>query len=133
MLKDIHIPNVYIYGTLDNPVHAGNLKDTLDCISKKHEDTFVIAIDACLGASEHIGYLCIKDGPLVPGAAMKKNLPPVGDVNITGIVNMCGFLDNLILQSTRLSVVMAMSNLISGGLKYVLCQKQKTLNLQKAF
>lgn len=119
-LKHLNLKNVYVYGSLDEPVHAGNLVEAIDNINSEFDDPFIIAIDACLGSYEHIGSICLKKGPLCPGAAMKKALPPVGNINITGIVNMYGFLDSMVLQSTRLCVVMSIAELIASSLRLVL-------------
>ncbi len=111
-------PSVHVFGNLDRPVHAVNLEENLDTINKRYKDPFIIAVDACLGKMEHIGQISIKDGPLFPGAGVKKNLPAVGNFNITGIVNIGGFMEHLVLQNTRLSLVIKMADTISKGLHY---------------
>ncbi|MGE5630590.1 MAG: spore protease YyaC [Caulobacteraceae bacterium] len=116
-IKDMKYENVHVYGTLDEPVHAKNLNEYMS-LFKNFENPFIIAIDACLGRIERIGFINIKEGPLSPGSGVNKNLPSVGHVNITGIVNVSGFMEIMILQNTRLSIVMNMANLISNGLKY---------------
>lgn len=116
-VKDMRYENVHVYGTLDEPVHAKNLGEYMQQLDK-YEKPFVIAIDACLGRLERIGFINIKDGPLSPGSGVNKNLPAVGNINITGIVNVGGFMEIMILQNTRLSIVMNMANLIANGLKY---------------
>lgn len=116
--KNIKYKNYYVYGSLAEPVHAKNLKDTIDMIYRKHEDAFIIAIDASLGKSSHIGYITIGEGPLKPGAGVDKDLPEVGDIFITGIVNFAGFLDNMLLQTTRLNVVMSMADQICLAISY---------------
>lgn len=108
--------NLTIYGTLDNPVHAVNLKDTLAEIYKRHPSSLIIAVDASLGSFSHIGYVTLGTGSLKPGLGVKKELPEVGDIYITGIVNFSGLLDNLLLQSTRLATVMNLADCISVGL-----------------
>ena len=55
-------PDFSVYGTLEEPVHAKNLEETLDLISEKHLDPIVIAIDASLGNSNHLGYCPGADG-----------------------------------------------------------------------
>jgi putative sporulation protein YyaC len=114
--KKLH--NYYVYGTLEEPVHAKNLKETIHTIYRKHEDAFIIAIDASLGKSNHIGYITLGEGPLKPGAGVDKDLPEVGDIFITGIVNFSGLLDNMLLQTTRLNVVMAMADQICLAINY---------------
>ncbi len=110
--------NCYVYGTLEEPVHAKNLKDTVARIYQTHEDAFIIAIDASLGKSDHIGYITLGEGPLKPGAGVDKDLPEVGDLFITGIVNFSGLLDHMMLQTTRLNVVMSMADQICLGINY---------------
>lgn len=105
-----------IFGTLENPVHAMNLADTMDKLHMLFDDPFVIGIDACLGQASSIGAVMVGDGPLRPGAGVNKQLPPVGDIHVSGIVNIGGLLGYQALQSTRLHLVMSMSGLISRSL-----------------
>lgn len=85
-----HIPGIYVYGTLVQPVHALNLCDTRKEILSRHPDSLIIAVDASLGQKKHLGYVTIANGALYPGAAVHKKLPPVGHIHITGIVNTAG-------------------------------------------
>jgi putative sporulation protein YyaC len=123
------IQNYYVYGTLAEPVHAKNLKDTIEMIYQTHEDAFIIAIDASLGKSNHIGYITLGEGPLKPGAGVDKDLPEVGDLFITGIVNFSGLLDNMLLQTTRLNVVMSMADQICLAINYSI-SRLKALTIQ---
>jgi len=45
---------------------------------------------------------------------VNKNLPTVGDAHITGIVNISGFMEYMILQNTRLNIIWEMSDVIYG-------------------
>lgn len=110
----------HIYGTLEHPVHASNLKEILASIYQDLKNPIIIAIDACLGNVNNIGWINIGTGSLQPGAGVKKSLPSVGDIHITGIVNAGGFMEYLVLQNTRLNLVMQMANLIADGLKEVI-------------
>ena len=83
-----------IYGTLKSPVHAVNLT----------------------GTHNHIGYVTLSDTPLKPGLGVKKSLPEAGDVSITGIVNLSGIMEGMLLQSTRLHTVMSLADFISSGI-----------------
>jgi putative sporulation protein YyaC len=98
-------------------VHARNLVETLEEIEKKHPNHCIIAIDASLGSEEHLGYVTLKEGSLRPGSGVQKNLSKVGDIAITGIVNVQGLLNQASLQATRLSVVMKLADCISLGLQ----------------
>lgn len=113
LLQTKKLQHVKVYGTLHDPIHAVNLTDKLEQIANQHRKPFVIAIDACLGKNASIGQLITGVGPIQPGAALKKNLPTVGDIHITGVVNMGGFMEHAILQNTRLSIVMDMAEVIA--------------------
>lgn len=94
-----------VIGTLHQPLHALNLEDALENIKQLYPNHFVVAIDACLGSSDHVGKIIVKNEPILPGAAFKKQLPPIGDVAIKGFVNISGYMEYEVLQSTRLSLV----------------------------
>lgn len=111
-----HISGVAVYGTLKNPVHALNLEKTIHDIYQKHSNPYIIAIDASLGIPRHIGYVSLGKGPLLPGIGVKKNLPCIGEVAITGIVNISGNRCHAILQTTKLSTVVELSNFVSTGI-----------------
>lgn len=117
-LSKIQQQNIILYGTLEHPVHAKNLCETIDHIHLNHRNATVVAIDASLGKSGHIGYITLGEGPLLPGAGVDKALPPVGDIFITGIVNFSGMLDHMLLQTTRLNVVMLLADYICTGINY---------------
>lgn len=113
----INQPNGFtIFGTLDEPVHALNLKETIESIKKEHPDSGIIAIDSCLGQIDSVGTIQIRNGPLKPGAGVKKDLPEIGHFHITGIVNVGGFMEYFVLQNTRLNLVIKMSDIISYGI-----------------
>lgn len=119
-LSHLKYPKVFVYGTLDNPVHALNLGDTVSSINQHHPDALVIAIDASLGQKKHLGYVTIGNGALYPGAGVQKELPPVGDIHITGIVNIAGILEQFTLQTTRLSTVIALADTIFQGISNII-------------
>jgi len=127
-VKDMKYNNVHVFGTLDEPVHAKNLCEYIELFNK-FDKPFIIAIDACLGRLERIGFVNIKEGPLSPGSGVNKNLPAIGHVNITGIVNVGGFMEIMILQNTRLSVVMNMANLIANGLRYNMWKMNRSMTI----
>lgn len=121
-----------VYGTLDRPVHATNLQETLHSIRREYENAFIIAVDACLGRAENIGCINICEGALKPGAGVKKDLPAVGDIHITGVVNVSGFMEFTILQNTRLNVVMRLADAIVAGLKLFLQEYSPPVALETA-
>jgi putative sporulation protein YyaC len=114
-----------VYGTLDDPVHATNLQEKIVEIREKHPDSFIVAIDACLGKTESVGHVNIKKGPLRPGTGVNKNLPTIGNMHIVGIVNVGGFMEYFVLQNTRLNLVMKMATLIADGIGWAIGSLQK--------
>lgn len=108
--------NIHMFGSLVSPIHSKNLEDILNKIYINYPNPFIIAIDSCLGNMRDIGKVFIEDGPLYPGSAINKPLPPVGDMNIKGIVNISGTLDFIVLQNTRLYTVMTIADSISKGI-----------------
>jgi putative sporulation protein YyaC len=113
-------PSVGLFGTLDEPVHAANLDEYMKLLQEDKGSSFVLAIDACLGRSENIGYISIKDGPLKPGTGVNKKLTEVGSAHLVGVVNVGGFMEYFVLQNTRLSLVMRMADVIAGSIAAVL-------------
>ncbi|NLZ51764.1 MAG: spore protease YyaC [Thermoanaerobacteraceae bacterium] len=105
-----------IFGNLEEPVHAVNLEKILGKVRDMHKNPFIIAVDASLGRSENVGTIKIAQGALKPGAGVNKNLPPVGNFHVTGVVNVGGFMEYLVLQNTRLFTVMKMVDIISLGI-----------------
>ncbi|SHK57269.1 putative sporulation protein YyaC [Clostridium cavendishii DSM 21758] len=117
-LKYLPRNDVYIYGNLENPVHAKNIEDILVEINTKLPNAYIVAIDACLGALENVGKIFISEKPIYPGMAVNKKLPPVGDLSIVGIVNISGSLEFMVLQNTRLHTVMKLADSISIGISH---------------
>ncbi|WP_139906231.1 spore protease YyaC [Clostridium thermarum] len=115
-LKFLSRDKVSVYGNLQFPVHAKNLVETLEKIHTNHVNPYIIAVDACLGSIHNVGKIMIDTKPLTPGAAMNKNLPEVGNLSITGVVNISGALEFMVLQNTRLYTVMQLADVISRGL-----------------
>jgi putative sporulation protein YyaC len=116
LLEERNPQSVYIYGTLDDPIHAMNLEEKLKEISEKHFHPFIIGIDACLGRFKSVGVIEIGNGPVKPGAGVNKELPAVGHIHITGIVNVSGFMEFFVLQNTRLNLVLRMAKTIANGI-----------------
>ncbi|MGI5902388.1 MAG: spore protease YyaC [Desulfitobacteriia bacterium] len=111
-IKEKLLPGLTVMGTLEEPVHAENLQTTLDKIYLTYPSPYIIALDACLGRLESIGYITLGEGPLKPGTAVKKELPEVGEIHLTGIVNINGFAQYMVLQNTRLHTIWQMSEVI---------------------
>lgn len=105
-----------VIGTLEQPLHALNLQEHITQLQESTPTPFIVAIDACLGHDTKIGEIILQHGPLFPGKAVKKELPPIGDLSIKGIVNIAGFMEMLVLSNTRLHVTYSMSQKIARAL-----------------
>jgi putative sporulation protein YyaC len=124
-LLKYNFSDIHLYGSLDQPVHAMNLEGTLKQIQESYYNPYIIGIDACLGQVSSVGCVQIGHGPLKPGAGVKKELPSVGNIHITGIVNVGGFMEYFVLQNTRLSLVMNMAEVIAKGIYLALLQSKR--------
>lgn len=128
-LQEEPLQHFHVYGTLEDPVHAVNLEEKMQLIAQKHINSFIIGIDACLGRMNSVGHITIGKGPVKPGAAVNKNLPEVGDIHITGIVNIGGMMEYFVLQNTRLHFVMKMATKIASSIRladtYISSEKEK--------
>ncbi|WP_102348074.1 spore protease YyaC [Bacillus sp. Marseille-P3661] len=123
----------HVYGTLENPIHAVNLEEQLAQINKQHANPYIIGVDACLGRLKSVGDITLNEGALKPGAGVNKQLPSVGEIHITGVVNVSGFMEFFVLQNTRLNLVMKMAKTIANGILVadVLLKQQPNNKLQK--
>ncbi|MCO5386230.1 MAG: spore protease YyaC [Desulfosporosinus sp.] len=113
-LSRLKLPQLNVYGTLDDPVHATNLEQNITNIQHSFTNPFIIAVDACLGRLDSIGCITLADGPLKPGSGVNKSLPEIGEAHMTGIVNVGGFMEYMVLQNTRLNLVWRLSENISS-------------------
>ena len=116
LTSSCNLNDVHILGTLDKPIHAKNLKTTIESIYSELNNPFLIAVDASLGRSENIGKINLYNGPLSPGSGVNKSLESVGNISLTGIVNVSGYMEYIVLQNTRLSIVMQLSEIIAASL-----------------
>lgn len=115
LLKQLRVPNVF--GTLDNPVHARNLTDVYENIKS---EKYIVAIDASLGNVSDLGYLKVKRSPLLPGSAMGRELPPVGNMSVILNVNVGGIANYLLLQNASLNMVWKGANAVARSISTAL-------------
>jgi len=111
-LKENQVKQIQIMGTLERPVHAMNLAQSMELVHLYYPNHVVVAVDASVGSQDHVGCITLGKGALRPGLGVCKDLQEVGDIFITGIVGGYGNYDPLMLQSVRLSVVMKMADYI---------------------
>lgn len=107
--------NVYVYGTLQKPLTAHEVKYTNDFIKSTHPDSPIIAIDAAVGTAGDVGLIKVISGGLKPGSGANKKLAKVGDIAIMGIVAEKSLFNYSLFSSTRLNLVYKMAEIISDG------------------
>lgn len=76
----------FVYGTLENPITAKEVKTINEKIKRMHPFSKVLVVDAALGKNSEIGYIKVFEGGIKPGLGVKKDLPLIGDVSIIAIV-----------------------------------------------
>jgi putative sporulation protein YyaC len=93
----------------------------------------VIAVDASIGDINHVGYIEVSNRPIKPGSGVGKDLPPVGDIALSGIVTMAGLgaLSSIMLQSTSLGLVYKMAEIASKSIIHILYKQQLELKRSK--
>lgn len=107
-----------VYGTLKSPIHALNIEKKISEIQQLHPTSTIVGIDACLGDSNSIGEIHIRDYPIHPGKGVGKSLPEVGIASIIGIVDSSDNADIFTSRGIRLNLVFEMARVICHGLNH---------------
>ncbi len=116
LLKTRYNAPAFVYGGLDCPVNALNVRETAEFIALRHRGSPLVVIDSSVGAEKEIGCIRLFDGPVKPGSADGKKLGAVGDIGITATVaaqksNLC---------AVRLSVVYSLAETVSAAISNAL-------------
>ncbi|NPV72593.1 MAG: spore protease YyaC [Pelotomaculum sp.] len=127
LLKQMKVNNVF--GTLENPVHAQNLTEIYNSIEK---GKFTVAIDASLGSFGELGFLKVKKGPIHPGSATGKDLPPVGDLSVVLNVGIGGIANYLLLQTASLNMVWKGANIVARSVSTALYMIKKGFSFKNS-
>lgn len=106
-----------VYGTLEKPIHALNIFESIDYIKMTHPGANIIAIDACLGPSARcIGEIRLKNKPLTPGAGVGKSLGEIGDYSLVGIVDISDDNNRFSFNNVRLHFIREFAQIIAGAI-----------------
>lgn len=114
MLSEKLLGKTYVYGTLLSPITAKDVGSMAEYLSKTHQDSPVLAIDAAVGQSEEIGYIKVSASPVKPGLGVEKNLSFLGDCSIIGILDDKE--NKNLLSKVRLSTVYSFAETIADGI-----------------
>ncbi len=86
LLRDKYAVPAYVYGGFRAPVNGVNFSEYAEHIALFHRGATVIAVDACVGNSEDIGKIKFTPHGIKAGGALDKNLAPLGDFGVLGVV-----------------------------------------------
>lgn len=105
-----------VYGTLDNPIHALNIYESIEYIKNTHSKGNFLAIDACLGSKNNIGNIQVRKGPILPGKGVGKKLPQIGNYSIVGIVDKIDENNKFSFNNVRLSFILELAETVALSL-----------------
>lgn len=113
LLKTNYNVPAFIYGTLEKPVTAANIEETVKFVEMVHGGKPVIAVDAAVGRADSIGEIRIYDDGIYPGLAAGKVLSKVGTHSIIGVVEEKSYFGANLLLSTRFGLVSELAETIA--------------------
>ena len=116
LLKKRYDVPAFVYGGLDCPVNALNVRETADFVAARHPGAPVVVIDSSVGAEKEIGCIRLIDGPVKPGSADGKKLGTVGDIGITATVAA----RRADLGGVRLNVVWTLAETVAAAVSRAL-------------
>ena len=108
--------DVYVYGTLDNPITAKETNIIYNNIKKIHPKSQILVVDAAVGSKDDIGLIKVTDKGIKPGLGVNKDLEVLGDVSIIAIVAEKNNDLNSLLYKTRFSLIYNVSQTIIKGI-----------------
>lgn len=109
------LKNVYVYGTLQNPITAKETLTIKNTIKLIHPKSKILVIDAAVGEETDVGLIKVTDKGIKPGLGINKDLDVLGDVSIIGIVAKKETPPNNLFYQTRFSLVYNISQTIIQG------------------
>ena len=117
-LKNISYPNVFVYGSLDEQVQAQKSSGNPGYDQKNHLDPLIIAIDACFRKNGTCPGVYNDRRGLKAGGRVRKDLPLLEIYLLRELLISVVFMDMLVLQNTRLSLVSKWLILFLQGINY---------------
>lgn len=124
------LSDIYVYGTLDQPIHALNISNRIEEINKRHKiqnrfsinrssnrDSVIIGIDACLCKKRNdIGYIRVHDKPIQPGRGIGKKIEGIGEYSIHGLVDVLKEDNSFDFNNIRLSFIKELSEITCAAI-----------------
>ena len=116
----------FVYGTLNAPVTAKEVKYINNFLRKTHPYSKIIAVDAAVGEDTDVGLIKVTNGALRPGSGANKRLGKVGDVSVLGIVAKKSAFSYSVLNLTRLNLVYSMAEAVAGAISALSLRSRET-------
>ena len=113
-LKESLNGKTYVFGSVESPLIAGDMKTLSEMLSFCFPKTEILAIDAAFGDISEVGCVKLNNLPLKPGLGVKKDLPEIGTRSLVGIISerKADF-----LSCVRFSAVLPIVNTICGAIE----------------
>lgn len=108
MLEETDKLEVVIKGTLEKPIHMINIKGEVEKIKKEYKDPYIVVVKSVLGESENIGKVCKGKGATTFPEEVGREYK-VGDMYLLGIVNIGGYREKEMMQTTSIHTVYSMA------------------------
>lgn len=124
--------NVFFYGNLNRPITAKEVPFVAEFLKRAHPDSAIIVVDAAVGKKEDVGTVKVISRGIKPGLGVNKNLPPVGDVSVIGVISEKNNLGLSFLGCERVSKVYSMSKVIASGIEKFLSVRSSFLNVSSS-
>ena len=114
-ITDFSNRDCLFYGDLTNTITAKDVPYLVDFLKKTHPSSFIITVDAALGAQDDIGVIKVCKNGIKPGLGVNKDLPAVGDASIIAVVGEKR-LNYGLTGVLRLGAVFKIAKTISDGI-----------------
>ena len=115
ILKQKYNSNLIIVGDLVFNVNAKNLVKTTKEIKEKYPNHTVFLVDSTLGNCEDLGDVIFKKGGSIAGG-LNNHKEIVGDYSILGVSSCYGSTNRILINGTRLGIVLKMADFIADAI-----------------
>ena len=114
---------VAIFGNINNPLNALNIKEKLIYINKTYIDKYIIAIDSAVSDKNFIGDIFVTKNKMILGKGLNKEIFSLGDISIkcSVCINEYNKISNFkCLNNVSKTFVQELANLVSIGIYEVI-------------
>lgn len=116
-----------VVGDLIYNINSKNLKNAVSEIKKKYPYNTIFLIDSTLGSFEDLGDVIFKkDGSIAGG--LNGHIEKIGEYSILGISSCYGATNKILLNGTRLSLILKMANFIADAINLSNILKNNVFN-----